>query len=71
MSKSEKRRDCAECWRYLPPGTKAANGDGPFFTGCCTSPRVVGNRPWGYVAVSIARAWDSPCGPDGNGWRAA
>lgn len=60
---------CESCVRYLAPGKQAPNGDGPFHTPCCTSPRVTAGNPRGYVAISIARAWDSPCGPDAKGWR--
>lgn len=62
-------RTCETCHRYRPPGTLMPDGIRPV-AALCTSPRVVGNRPWGYVAVGIARAWDSPCGPDAKGWKA-
>lgn len=58
---------CETCRRYKPPHTLFPDGSRPT-VGVCTSPRVVGKRPWGYVATSVGRAWDSPCGPDGNGW---
>ncbi len=61
-------RPCDTCWRYLAPG-KAGPGGYSYTVGCCTSPRVA-NR-LGVLAVSLARAWDGACGPDGLGWKAA